>query len=328
MAGCGIPAAPAPPSLRLPQPITDLSASRTANTVTLHWTMPRRTTDKVTLKGDQDARIYRKVKNSPCQTAGDIRTSPAAPAEFIDHLPAALTTGPPRLLTYFVELRNRAGRTAGPSNPAYTVMGAAPAAVTGLAAEVRASGIVLQWQPSGGPSLVRITRQLLTPKSSKTEAAAQTLEATAVDRTMDKDAAYDHSYLYTVQRVRKLNIAGHSLEIAGGPSQTITVEAKDVFPPAAPTGLLAVADPEGHAIDLSWTANAEQDLAGYAVYRRKAGTSSAPARISPAAPLPGPSFRDTTAQPGIQYDYSVSAIDHDGNESPRSAEVEESLPGH
>ena len=39
-----------------------------------------------------------------------------------------------------------------------------------------------------------------------------------------------------------------------------------------------------------------------------------------------PSFRDAAVLPGHTYAYSVSALDRDGNESPRSAEVEETLP--
>ena len=333
-----MPAAPQSPSLKLPQQVTDLSASRTADVVTLHWMMPRRTTDKVILKGDQDAHICRRLENGPCQAAGDLRISPAAPAEFTDHLPADLVTGPPRLLTYFVELRNRAKRTAGLSNPAYTASGVAPASVMGLAANVSPDGIILRWQAAGKPGLVCILR-VLVPKagaSVKPEAESQMagvpqpveqmLEVTALDHTIDKDAAYDNTYRYTVERVQKLTLAKHNFEVIGQPSQMVTVLARDVFPPKTPTGLAAVADTEGRAIDLSWSAGSEQDLAGYTVYRREAGANGRPTRISPAAPVPGPSFRDRTALPGVHYDYSVSAIDRDGNESPRSGEVEEELP--
>src|SRR6185312_3392858 len=45
LAGCGTPGAPRPPSLRLPQAVSDLAATRVGNTVTLTWTEPQRTTD-------------------------------------------------------------------------------------------------------------------------------------------------------------------------------------------------------------------------------------------------------------------------------------------
>jgi fibronectin type 3 domain-containing protein len=120
-------------------------------------------------------------------------------------------------------------------------------------------------------------------------------------------------------------LQGHPVEVAGEPGKTITIDARDVFPPATPAGLQTVADAEAHVIDLSWQPDTEPDLAGYMVYRREAGSGAPPVRISSPAQL-APSFRDTSTLPGHAYEYSVSAVDRDGNESPRSAEVEETLP--
>src|SRR5271170_8189264 len=116
LVACGMVAPPQPPSLYLPQPATDLTATRTGNEVHLHWTMPKRATDRVFLEGDQAAHICRSIANSPCDPAGDAKYAPEAQADFTDHLPAALTTGQPQLITYTVELCNRRGKTAGPSN--------------------------------------------------------------------------------------------------------------------------------------------------------------------------------------------------------------------
>ena len=54
LAGCGMPGAPQPPSLDLPQRVGDLSAVRTGNQVALKWSMPKRDTDKVQQKGQRD----------------------------------------------------------------------------------------------------------------------------------------------------------------------------------------------------------------------------------------------------------------------------------
>ncbi|HZD47398.1 MAG TPA: hypothetical protein VE178_01520, partial [Silvibacterium sp.] len=96
-AGCGTPAAPLPPSLKLPTPVTDLTAVRYGDEVRLHWTMPRRTTDKVLLKGPQQARICRRVQAGSCETAADQAFAPDAPADFIDPLPPSVVSGSPRL---------------------------------------------------------------------------------------------------------------------------------------------------------------------------------------------------------------------------------------
>uniref|UniRef100_A0A372IQJ1 Fibronectin type III domain-containing protein n=1 Tax=Paracidobacterium acidisoli TaxID=2303751 RepID=A0A372IQJ1_9BACT len=338
LAGCGLAAAPQPPSLKLPEPVTNLTAVRTGSSVVLHWTMPRRTTDRVTLVGGQRVHICRRVETAPCQSAGDILAMPGKPAEFTDTLPADLTTGSPRLLSYVLELRNHAGKTAGPSNSAFLAAGQAPSSVAGLRAEARVDGVVLHWQKAAvtGGTVLRIHRILITPpKAPKPSEVSgtpppeeQTLEVdlTAGDPgiALDRGAALDHLWRYTAERVQKQTLETHAVETSGEPGGPVTLDAKDIFPPAVPQGLVAVADEQGKAIDLSWAPDTEPDLAGYAIYRRElSGTSPAsPSRH----PVAAPSFHDAAVQPGTRYAWSVSALDKDGNESPRSPEVEEELP--
>ena len=144
-------------------------------------------------------------------------------------------------------------------------------------------------------------------------------------KALDPDAAFDERYSYRISRVTTVSIGGKSIDIAGPSSAEILVNTKDIFPPSAPTGLAAVAAPDEGAIDLSWAPNTETDLAGYAVYRSELGGE--PVRISPPGkPIDSPAFRDATARPGHEYTYTVTAIDRDGNESVRSAEVKETLP--
>ena len=142
---------------------------------------------------------------------------------------------------------------------------------------------------------------------------------------LDADAALDHTYTYVLQRVIKLTLGGKPVEVSSTPSEPVTVNAKDVFPPAVPMGLQAVANEAGHAIDLSWQPNSEADLAGYKVYRQVVGSNLAPVQISEGIE-PAATFQDDKPVPGQRYAYSVSAVDHDGNESARSPEVEEQLP--
>src|SRR5580700_5466604 len=110
LAGCGTPGAPQPPSLKLPDPVTDLSAVRTGNQVALTWTMPKKNTDKLLLNGDVQARVCRRESRmGPCVTAGTAQFAPGADASFTDTLPAAFGAGAPRAVSYFVELENRKG---------------------------------------------------------------------------------------------------------------------------------------------------------------------------------------------------------------------------
>lgn len=326
-------ASPQPPSLKLPQPVTDLTAQRVGDHVELHWTMPKRATDKVLLVGDQKTRICRKLGPDPCVTAGTASFAPQSSATFTDHLPTSLASGPPRPLLYTIELLNHGGRTAGPSNRAIASAGSAPAQITNLQARAQANGILLTWTPDNANETVRLVRTLVQKTAQKPDApksplpTQQTLEFTGPDngRVLDSDAALDHTYTYTAQRILYLAPPNQTVGLAGLPSQPVTIDARDVFPPATPAGLEAIADPQARAIDLSWQPNTESDLAGYTVYRRDAESSAPPTRISPPAE-PAPAFHDATAQPSHTYSYSVSATDRDGNESPRSAEIEESLP--
>jgi fibronectin type 3 domain-containing protein len=143
---------------------------------------------------------------------------------------------------------------------------------------------------------------------------------------LDHDAVLDHAWKYAVERVLKVEINQHALEIAGPPSKTETIDAKDVFPPAVPAEVAAVADAQARAIDLSWTPNTDADLAGYVVYRRDVTAGTAMERISGKSLVAPPSFGDTTVVAGHRYAYAVSAVDQDGNESARSGEVEEQIP--
>ena len=148
------------------------------------------------------------------------------------------------------------------------------------------------------------------------------------DRALDKDIHFGETYEYRAQRVARVTVGGATQELDGPLSAPVQVGVLDVFPPAVPTGLAAVAiaaeNGGAPAIDLSWRPDTESDLAGYIVYRREGGGDWQ--RISPAQPVVGPAFHDAQVQAGHSYSYSVSAIDEGGHESGRSGEAEETVP--
>lgn len=339
LSGCGMPGAPKPPSLDLPQPVADLRAERTGATVALDWSMPRRNTDKLLLKAPVAVRICRAAA-AGCDLAGTVELQPGVPGHFLDTLPAALSSGKPRALEYFVELDNHRGRSAGASNHAAIVAGAAPKPVTQLTAQVRKAGVVLHWQAeSGDATPVRLRRKLLTPLPKKTtssplDAPTEPRERTLLvrdgleqGRALDATTTFGMAYEYQAQRVTRVQLGDHWLELEGALSVPARVEVKDIFPPDAPEGLAAVAmsDASGAAvIDLNWQPGTESDLAGYIVYRREGDGDWR--RISPEKPLVGPAFRDAAVLPGHRYLYAVSAVDQGGHEGQRSAEAAESAP--
>ena len=350
LAGCGTPGAPMPPSLNLPDIVSDLSATRAGNQVTLTWTMPKRNTDKLLLKDNVTVRVCRKEGAGTCDMAGnDLQLAPGVDGSFTDTLPAALAAGPPRPLSYFVELRNRNGRSSGLSNAAQVLAGQAPAPVTGLSAEMRKPGVALRWKAdvdqASPTTAVRLHRKLLTPPTAKPREGLLAPQPEPLEQNLlvdscgperreglcsalDKRISLGHTYEYRAQRVARVKEDGKTLELDGEFSAPVRVEALDIFPPEIPSGLVAVATAGENgvapAIDLSWQSVAESDLAGYAVYRLEG--EAAWLRISPTEPIVPPAFHDAQVLPGHTYRYAVSSIDQGGHESARSPETEETVP--
>jgi hypothetical protein len=277
--GCALPGPPLPPSLKLPAVVTDLSASRTGDAVTLRWTTPEDTTDKLPIKGPIVAEICRETLAATPTAAVGVKvavTAPCAPvvghvsvvpgeSEMVDVLPAALASGAAQPLAYRVQLRNAAGHTAGPSAAVYAASGAAPEAIEGLRAKATKVGVVLEWRAEAsvpedaGVGAVELDRVwvdapattsggkaaksdlgLAAPAKEPVEARLRVEAAEDAGGTTDRGAQIGHTYRYAAQRVRTLNVGGKMLEVRSVASASVTVAVRDVFPPETPVGLVAV----------------------------------------------------------------------------------------
>ena len=401
LSGCASPGPPQPPSLKLPEIVTGLTANRVGDAVRLHWTTPSRTTDKLLIAEPVEADICRETlaavvptaaakagQNAALGSAPSARksavTAPCSPvvlrqrvtpgaSEAVDALPPELTAEPARLIAYRVQLRNAAGRTAGATPAVFASSGPAPHAVEELRGRATRAGVVLEWRPeAGGTEAVELNRSILQPPTATTTetstatattagsgtahraglpgAAREPLESrfragtagsSAVDAggTVDRTAQIDHSYRYTAERVRSVELSGQRLEVRSVASAEVTVEMKDVFPPEAPLGLVAVPGYAGEAevqfgeqaqravIDLSWEPNLEPRVVGYRVYRRDLdGEATAIWRRLNSELVTMAAYRDLNVVAGRRYAYRVTAVDVTGNESARSGEVVETAP--
>jgi hypothetical protein len=352
LTGCASPGPPHAPSLRLPQPVRDLTATRIGNTVELHFTAPSNSTDKLPLRGPTlSGQLCRQLPHQPCLPVSSRTSVPLTNSNdthnlvaWTDTLPPALTEGPPQLLTYRVEFFSPANRSAGPSNQAFTASGQAPAPVENFQAEGSRLGIILQWTPSPGEVVLRredltpIKPGLSEPKTPKTKAAPSTAWLQTNDsngsqaRTLDTAALPDTPYQYIAQRRTTLQLANHSIELRSDLSIPVNFTLLKIYPPPSPIGLTAAGyfsgTPPVFAVDLVWQpvneAGLIAPLAGYTVYREtlNASTQSATSRIQlNTSPVLQPAFHDATANPSAAYRYSVTAIDAKGNQSPAAAVV-------
>ena len=401
LSGCASPGPPQPPSLKLPEIVTGLTANRVGDAVRLHWTTPSRTTDKLLIAEPVEADICRETLAAVVPTAAtkagqnavpgsapsarkSAVTAPCSPvvlrqrvtpgaSEAVDALPPELTAEPARLIAYRVQLRNAAGRTAGATPAVFASSGPAPHAVEDLRGRATKAGVVLEWRPeAGGTEAVELNRSILQPPTATTTetstatattagsgtahraglpgAAREPLESrfragtagsSAVDAggTVDRTAQINHSYRYTAERVRSVELGGQRLEVRSVASAEVTVEMKDVFPPEAPLGLVAVPGYAGEAevqageqaqraaIDLSWEPDMEPHVVGYRVYRRDLdGEATAIWRRLNSELVTMAAYRDLNVVAGRRYAYRVTAVDVTGNESARSGEVVETAP--
>jgi len=343
LAACGTPGAPRPPSLELPRPVADLAATRQGDKVTLTWTAPRQTTDKQNIRHPGPVRICRGVNATAMIECPQVAELPAAPAvgkgarpeqrTYTDTLPMEMQQqNPSGFATYALESLNRRGRGAGLSNQVEVPLAPTLPPPSDVRAQVTPEGVVLTWtgilHEHEAPELRHLyrvySRTVDTPAWSVVGEVQ--LAADPHARFVDTGFEWEKTYLYRVVVVTSMIRGGAAaVQVQGAPTADIQVFAHDVFPPAAPAALQAVASGVGQPpfVDLTWAPNTEADLAGYNVYRHQAGQQAVKINSELAT---APAYRDRGVTSGHTYSYSVTALDLRGNESPHSAEASESVP--
>lgn len=103
----------------------------------------------------------------------------------------------------------------------------------------------------------------------------------------------------------------------GDPSELLVANIIDIIPPASPQNFSAVSPPENTAltnnhmiIDLSWTANTEQDLSHYVLYR-----STDNITFTELTSTTDDNYEDTQLNENTTYFYRIRAVDKSDNES-------------
>jgi hypothetical protein len=350
-AACGAPGEPTPPTPPVAAAVSDLSARQRGDSAQLRFTLPAKTISGEKLAEPPAVEVLRglvRPDGSPdVKSLRVVETIPGAlllghleeeRVELFDPLRAEeIRNHPGAGAAYAVRTRASKKRASANSNVVILKLYPVPQPIPLLQVNVTETAVELKWEApsktSAGDALqsapsYNVYRGELDPASA--EGAAKDLAQAKwrvrpvllapTEATTYRDSAFEFgkTYVYVVHSV--VSPSGELVESADSSPAILTP--KDTFPPAVPSGLVAavLAGPSGAPqVDLSWSINAETDLAGYRVYRSEQGGTRG-ALVAPEL-LPTPAVRDTSVLPGHRYWYSVTAVDAAGNESAASPQI-------
>ena len=314
VASCGSVGDPLPPLVRLPQPIEDLEALQVAQEILVEWSWPRTTTEGMVARQVSDftlwavdvpdfdralsAQTIDEYRRKVLTVAGD-GLAEFGPGDRIDaRVPLGeWPSGQETILVMTVT--NLGGRHAGYSNQVQIQPLDPPGQAAWQSSRVQAEGVALAWLAAERAEEYSIDR------ATGEEGAFAPLGRLAATEFLDRTVGWGQTYRYRVRPLRRSK-AGW---IEGAASDIVTIIPRDTFPPAPPTGLRAVRT--AATVELSWLARTEQDVVGYRVFRDGVAVSE----VAPAT-----TYSDSEAG-SVAREFSVSAIDQNGNESSPSPPI-------
>ncbi len=358
LAGCGAPGDPTPPSPPVPTAIADLSARQAGDGVQLTFSLPTKTIRGERLAeppaveilrgaakadGSPDASSFRVVDTIPGALVKKYQAdehiqilSPVAPEETRAH--------PGGALVYRVRTRSAKKRTSLDSNAASVRVFPVPERIASIQSQVAETSIDLSWpaaaRTSGGDAVAvseyHVYRGELDGRAhdpatkdvlhEKWIAPLALLGSSDAANYRDTQFDFGKTYVYVVRSVT--TASGNPIESSD--SEPLVLIPADTFPPATPqevaTAVLVNPSSGSTEVDLSWSINAEPDLAGYRVYRSEQQEDQGQL-ITPDL-LPSPAYRDTSVAPGHAYWYRVTAVDRSGNESAPTSPVAADIAQH
>lgn len=306
LCGCGYMGNPMPPALNRPVRVEDLTAIEHGANIVIQFTIPTVTTEGLPVK-KKDI---------------ELRVGPPPPGEFnmeewlrtSQRIPVPTDTGQARvevpaaryynrMVDIAVNVHGPGGRTVGWSK--FSIVDVVPALPTpvDLDASDAPDAVALRWR-AAAPEF-RIFRKLV-PETMWTQIGSSMMPSYT-----DTGIEYGMTYQYMVQSVEKTSQGYDESDL----SDVKTFKPKDVFPPAVPSGLIAV--PGARTIDLVWNRNTEPDFATYKVFRDGKQIAEG---------LTAPTYSDRDVKQGVRYQYQVSALDNAGNESAKSPAAAATIP--
>jgi hypothetical protein len=299
------------PPLDIPILVSDLRAIEYGDDMIAEFTISKLTTEGLELRSLRSVDLYAGPSagvndpNSWYRTATHYSipaSAPGAPVRF--SFPARAWIGKDVVLR--VRSTGPKGRLSLWSLP-FTLSVIAPLPrPTDLKAESRKDGVHLTWSGPG-------------PKFRVLRAVADGMYGQLADTDkpeyLDDTAQFAMRYQYLV-----LAFADEKQQSLVSEALAMPITPVDIFPPAVPAGITAVAGV--NTIELEWERNTEADFKGYNVFRSVDGGTFE--KVAPS--IDAPTYSDMNVQPGKTYRYEISSVDLLGNESARSEPVPAALP--
>jgi hypothetical protein len=298
LAGCAYIGAPKPPALDIPTRITDLRAAEYGDKILVQFTIGALTTDGLAITNLKAVELQVTGGDSPRM----LHVPAKAPGPVDHEFPAKDWVG--KQVTLTVRATGPKGKASDWSNAVTLAVGVPLPTPADFTAVSDPKGVRLTWLDSLGSAGGRY-RVFRGAGDAMPQRLAESDKPEYLDSAVDFGSPYRYFVQALVGELRQSEI-----------SAIVGVTPMDVFPPAVPAGLMAVAGV--NSIELAWQPNTEDDLAGYQVYRSVGG--GAPERI--AGPVDAPNFGDRAVEIGKKYSYTITSIDRTGNESAHSAAVE------
>ena len=197
---------------------------------------------------------------------------------------------------YSIEAVDTSGNVSAASSPPVSATphdGQPPAAPAGLTATAGDRQVDLSWTAASDPEV----RGYEVRRDGVLVATLPAAATTWTDTGLGNGVARSYTLI--------------AVDVAGmrSPPATSSATPFDTVAPDTPTGLVAV--PGDERIALSWTPNAEDDVAEYVVHRDGV----------PVVTVSGISWVDTGRTNGVEHEYRLAVRDTSGNESPLSDEA-------
>jgi hypothetical protein len=347
LVNCGKRRPPLPPVERVQQRTEALSGVQRGNQVLLSWPAPQRNASDGSVQSIRRVDVYRlaekpraplglteeefatrstligSVDYDQIKKAGDVLT-------YTDTLELA---GEPARLRYAVRYVNNSGQRAAFSNflviePAARIA-QAPTLIGPTGNEVSENAITISWKPpaaniDGSTPVNLLGYNVYRMEEAENEISETPINSSPVSGTeySDKNFKFGEDYRYIVRAV-SLGTEGAQVESLN--SNSITIAARDKFPPSAPA-LIRIGPAPGR-LSLFFPANPEADIAGYNIYRSTDPDLPKDKWIKLNSELlTKTTFQDDKVEPGKQYYYYLTAVDQAGNVSDPSELVSETVP--